>query len=54
VRTDGGLVLDASVESYSIYLDTGRAVMTCPGCGQVREFRGVAVFSAKARPAASH
>ena len=44
----GGLVLDAAVETYNIYLDTRRAVITCPRCGQAREFRGKALFSSLA------
>jgi hypothetical protein len=46
VTSDGGLVLYAAVESFTIYMDTRRAVITCPRCGQAREFRGEAVFSA--------
>jgi hypothetical protein len=53
VTADGGLVLDPAVEQYAIFMDTGRAVIGCPGCGQVRGFRGVAVFSAKVQPARS-
>jgi hypothetical protein len=46
VTGEGGLVLDVAVETYTIYMDTRRAVITCPCCGQSREFRGGAVFSA--------
>ena len=51
VTADGGLVLDPTVERYAIFMDTGRAVISCPGCGQTRGFRGVAVFSAKGQSA---
>jgi hypothetical protein len=45
LTADGGLVLHATVETYTIYMDTRRAVITCPRCGQAREFRGGALFS---------
>lgn len=47
VTIDGGLVLDRSVETYNIYMDTQRATIVCPDCMQVREFRGPAVYSAR-------
>jgi hypothetical protein len=53
VTAEGGLVLDPDVETYSIYMDARRAVITCPSCGQGRGFRGVAVFSAKVQPVTS-
>jgi hypothetical protein len=45
MTVDGGLVLDPAVESYTIYMDTRRAMITRPRCGQAREFRGQALFS---------
>ena len=50
VTADGGLVLDPTVERYAVYMDTGRAVITCPRCGQAREFRGGALFSSPGNP----
>jgi hypothetical protein len=52
VTVDGGLVLDPAVESYTIYMDTRRAVIGCPRCGQTREFRGGALFSSPGSPKA--
>ncbi len=49
LTADGGLVVDPHVESIRIYLDTGRAVVTCPECDEMREFRGRAVFAARLR-----
>ena len=49
LTSQGGLVLDAVVETYNIYLDTRRALVVCPACGARREFRGRAVFSAVRR-----
>jgi hypothetical protein len=46
ITAEGGLVLDAAVVSFRIYLDTRRVVVHCPECGRAREFRGVALFSA--------
>ncbi len=43
LTADGGLVLDPGVMKFRIYLDTRRAVITCPGCGTVREFRDGAI-----------
>ncbi len=45
LTSDGGLVLDPAVTCFRAYLDTGRAVVVCPACGTVREFRGGAVCS---------
>jgi hypothetical protein len=45
LTADGGLVLHSAVETYTIYMDTRRAVITCPRCGWAREFRGGALFS---------
>lgn len=42
---DDGIVLDASVTDFGVYLDTQKAVVKCPICGTIREFRGRAVFS---------
>jgi hypothetical protein len=47
VTSDRGLLLDGSVETYNIYLDTQHAIVMCPHCSQGREFRGTAVFSAR-------
>ena len=41
---DGGIVLDPSVTSTRVYLDTRRAVLSCPSCGADREFRGPAIL----------
>jgi hypothetical protein len=41
----GGLVLAPPVQTFTAYLDTRRAIVACPECGAVREFRGIAVFS---------
>ena len=35
-----GLVLEPSAILQAVYLDTRRAVIVCPMCGQWREFRG--------------
>jgi hypothetical protein len=40
IKSDGGLVLEAEVLLHAVYLDTRRAVIVCPACGQHREFRG--------------
>ncbi|MDP9353871.1 MAG: hypothetical protein M3R02_01045 [Chloroflexota bacterium] len=45
LTADGGLVLDPAVVSFRAYLDTQRAVVVCPACGNGREFRGGAVCS---------
>lgn len=47
VTMEGGLVLAPSVAIYSVYLDAGKVVITCPGCGVVRVFRGSFVHSAQ-------
>jgi hypothetical protein len=47
VTANGGLVLDASVANFNVYLDSRRAVIYCTHCGQHREFRGTALFSAE-------
>jgi len=49
VTADNGLVLNPTVERFSIYLDTRRAVIACPACRAKREFRGDAVFSPQRR-----
>jgi hypothetical protein len=36
-----GLVMEPSAILQAVYLDTRRAVIVCPACGQWREFRGV-------------
>ena len=46
LTADGGLLLDPSVNSFAIYLDTRRVVIVCPVCGAAREFRGAAVCRA--------
>lgn len=40
VTADDGLVLDSDVHAFAVYLDTRRAVVSCPVCGMRREFRG--------------
>jgi len=40
LKADGGLVLEPEVMLATVYLDTRRAVVICPACGQHREFRG--------------
>jgi hypothetical protein len=45
VADGGGLVLAAGVDKFRIFLDTRRTIVTCPGCGTEREFRGAAIFS---------
>ena len=45
LTADGGLVLDPAVRAFRCYLDTRRAAVGCPACGQEREFRGGAVVS---------
>lgn len=47
VTSDRGLVLDGSVETYNIYMDTQHATILCPQCTHLRVFRGTAVFSAR-------
>ncbi len=41
----GGLVLDPAVQAFVVYVDTQRAIVSCPHCGARREFYGCAVFS---------
>ena len=48
LTVDGGLVLDPGVMKFRVYLDTRRAVVSCPSCGRSREFRGPGVFSGHA------
>jgi hypothetical protein len=50
LTADGGLVLRPEVETYTVYMDTRRAVITCPRCGQTRGFRGQALFSLPGKP----
>lgn len=40
VTPDGGLILEATVIHFVIYLDTRRARIACPTCGAARDFRG--------------
>jgi hypothetical protein len=40
ITSNKGLVLDAVVKEFAVYLDTRRATVTCPACGTRREFRG--------------
>ena len=47
VTSDGGLVLDPAVIVFRAYLDTRRALLACPACGVVREYRGCAVFAVR-------
>ncbi len=47
LTADDGLVLDRTVASFQVYLDTRRIIVVCPGCGTRREFRGSAVLSAR-------
>jgi hypothetical protein len=49
VTDNGGLVLDQSVVTFGAYFDSRRVAVVCPSCGQTREFRGAAVFSATPR-----
>lgn len=49
VTTDGGLVLDSAVMCFHVRLDSRRVTVKCPCCHRTREFRGIAVFSAKAQ-----
>ena len=43
LTTNGCLVLDRGVMRFRAYLDTRRAVVLCPACGTLREFRGGAI-----------
>jgi hypothetical protein len=45
VTGEGGLVLDPTVERFSIYLDSQRAIVVCPACHEEREFRGTSIIS---------
>ncbi|MDP9363508.1 MAG: hypothetical protein M3Q10_04640, partial [Chloroflexota bacterium] len=45
LTSDGGLVLDPAVRSFRCFLDTRRAVVECPACGEGREFRGGAIIA---------
>ncbi len=49
LTADGGLVLDPAVATFRAYLDTRRAVIASPACGDMREFRGDAVFGDRSR-----
>ena len=51
LTADGGLVIDPTVTHFRAYLDTRRAVVSCPACGAERGFRGGAVHARRA-PAA--
>jgi hypothetical protein len=53
VTADGGLTLASTVVSFRVHLDTRRVMVQCPSCGQTREFRGNALFSARAQLTAS-
>jgi len=46
LTADGGLVLEPEVHRVRCYLDTRRAVVSCPACGTERAFRGSALFVA--------
>lgn len=48
LTADEGLVLDERVLNVRAYLDTRRAVVTCPACGTDREFRGSALYCVRA------
>ena len=45
VTADGGLVLSPEVTAFKVFLDTQRAMIGCPACDAIREFRGNALFS---------
>jgi hypothetical protein len=40
LKADGGLVLEPEVMVGTVYLDTKRASIVCPVCGQARDFWG--------------
>jgi hypothetical protein len=46
VTADGGLVLDPGVMTFRAYLDNRRVAIVCPRCGQQRQYRGDALYSA--------
>jgi hypothetical protein len=48
VTSGGGLILDPRVHEFRCFLDTRRAVVVCPACGMLREFRGSGMFSMSA------
>jgi hypothetical protein len=54
ITADGGLVLSAAVHTFQAFLDTRRAMVGCPACGSVREFRGPAVMAASGGNAGCH
>lgn len=43
VTADGGLALVPAIKTVHCFLDTRKAVVTCPACGTLREFRGTAI-----------
>lgn len=43
LTSDGGLVLSPAVNRFAVYLDTGRAEISCPSCDAARQFRGASV-----------
>jgi hypothetical protein len=45
VTESGGLMLAPDIRHFTIYLDTRRADIMCPACGQRREFRGAFIGS---------
>ena len=47
VTAEGGLVLDARVRVFQIYIDTRRAMIRCPACATVREMHVTAVYAAQ-------
>jgi hypothetical protein len=49
VTTDESLVLDAAVEHFRVFFDSGKIDIVCPSCGAVRTFRGMAVFAARVK-----
>ena len=42
VTAVGGLALVPGVRTVHCFFDTRKALVTCPACGAVREFRGSA------------
>ncbi len=44
VTADDGLVLDAAVQSFAVFLDTRKAVVSCSACRMRREFPGMSLW----------
>ncbi len=49
ITASDGLVLSTEVADLRCYLDARRAVIGCPACGSLREFRGASISTDRVR-----